>query len=392
VRSSDDAGAPFSEFEPWRDNDKIEGYPVNNKHILSPPLVEEQGQVEPHLQSLLPILSSLVHTLTPDDNRTPPRSPPPSVGKAANLSATIVQDLVTEFQKLHTCSRAQHKLELWKHLHKVQNYRFVRSRCSSLYDLCNLVDLTVASNKYIPHLLSQPDIYRNRQHKALLESDLNPASANPADFTTLPNNPRFGHLFKGQDNDTTPPYNTCLHLHEQSRLGRPVVFSTDINSVCGFAQSLGFCQKGIDWYPRPHRVRNITTNLHRVYMRTYADLESEGDHSKEGLPVDQPAHMLRKISEIHQIAFGRVFSGLLINIFILFLNLYSHRNKTSEPTSNFLTNKKECLWTDGVFLPSLIECLPSYLFTEVPGSWRVATANSLANSSKQAVSSQKMLK
>jgi hypothetical protein len=171
-----------------------------------------------------------------------------------------------------------------------------------------------------------------------------------------------------------------------------VVFSTDIDSVCGFAQSLGFCQKGIDWYPRPHRVRNITTNLHGVYMRTYADLESEGDHSEEGLPVDQPAHVLRKISEIHQIAFGRVFGGLLIDIFILFPNLYSYRNKTSEPTSNFLTNEEECLWTDGVFLPSLIECLPSYLFTEVPGSWRAATANSLANSSEQAVSSQKMLR
>jgi hypothetical protein len=43
VRSSDDAGAPFGKFEPWRDNDEIEGYPVNNKHILSSPLVEEQG-------------------------------------------------------------------------------------------------------------------------------------------------------------------------------------------------------------------------------------------------------------------------------------------------------------------------------------------------------------
>jgi hypothetical protein len=78
-------------------------------------------------------------------------------------------------------------------------------------------------------------------------------------------------------------------------------------------------------------------------MRTYADLESEGDHSKEGLSVDQPAHVLRKISKIHQIAFGQVFGGLLIDIFILFPNLYSYRNKTSEPTSNFLTNEEECL-------------------------------------------------
>jgi hypothetical protein len=237
-----------------------------------------------------------------------------------------------------------------------------------LYDLCNLVDPTVASNEYIPHLLSQPDIHCNGQHKALLKSDLNLASADPADFTTLPSNPRFGHLFKGQDDNTTPPYNACLHLHKQSRLSRPVIFSTDIDSVCGFTQSLGFCQKGINWYLRPHHVQNITTNLHKVYIRTYADLESKGDYNKEGLPVDQPAHVLRKISEIHQIAFGRVFSSLLINIFILFLNLYSHRNKTSKPTSNFLTNKKEYLWTNNVFLPSLIKCLPSYLFTEVPGS------------------------
>jgi hypothetical protein len=43
VQSSDNTGALFGEFEPWRDNNKIEGYPVNNKHILSLPLVEEQG-------------------------------------------------------------------------------------------------------------------------------------------------------------------------------------------------------------------------------------------------------------------------------------------------------------------------------------------------------------
>jgi hypothetical protein len=122
VQSSDDAGALFGEFEPWRDNDEIKGYPVNNKHILSPPLIKEQGQVEPHLRSLSLILSSPVHTLTPNNNRTPPRSLPPLVGETADLSAVIVQDLVTEFQKLYTCSRAQHKLKLRKHFHKVQNY------------------------------------------------------------------------------------------------------------------------------------------------------------------------------------------------------------------------------------------------------------------------------
>jgi hypothetical protein len=90
VRSSDDIGALFGEFEPWKDNNKIKEYPVNNKHILSSPLIEEQGQVEPYLQSLSLILSSPVHTPTPDDNRTPPRSLPFLVGKAADLSAAIV--------------------------------------------------------------------------------------------------------------------------------------------------------------------------------------------------------------------------------------------------------------------------------------------------------------
>jgi hypothetical protein len=104
VRSSDDAGALFGEFKPWRDNNKIKGYPVNNKHILSPLLIKEQGQVKPHLRSLSPILSSPVRTPTPNNNRTPPRSLPPLVSKAADLSAAIVQDLVTEFQKPHTCS------------------------------------------------------------------------------------------------------------------------------------------------------------------------------------------------------------------------------------------------------------------------------------------------
>jgi hypothetical protein len=43
VQSNDDAGASFGEFKPWRNNNKIEGYLVNNKHTLSPPLVKEQG-------------------------------------------------------------------------------------------------------------------------------------------------------------------------------------------------------------------------------------------------------------------------------------------------------------------------------------------------------------
>jgi hypothetical protein len=69
VQSNDNIGALFSEFEPWRDNDKIKEYLIDNKHILSSLLVKEKGQVKPHLRSLSPILSSPVCLLTPGDNR-----------------------------------------------------------------------------------------------------------------------------------------------------------------------------------------------------------------------------------------------------------------------------------------------------------------------------------
>jgi hypothetical protein len=69
---------------------------VGKAHISSPPLVKEQGQVEPHLRSLSPILSSPIRTPTPADNRpvmalpsilqacTAPGSPHPLGGKAAD--------------------------------------------------------------------------------------------------------------------------------------------------------------------------------------------------------------------------------------------------------------------------------------------------------------------
>jgi hypothetical protein len=115
-----------------------------------------------------------------------------------------------------------------------------------------------------------------------------------------------------------------------------------------------------------------------------ADTENGSEGRGDSTAGDRPTEALHKISDVHQIALGRAFGGIVIDIFILFPNLYCHRNKSSESTSNFLTDEEECLWTGGVFLPSLIECLPSYLFTEVPGSWRAAIANSLACSSERA--------
>lgn len=398
--SNNNASAPFDEYEAWIDGNgnEIERDHLDRDGIPSPLPVEEQSEVEPRPLSTLNGPASILpsaRTSTPDDSRpgpsashltldvgTPPGSPRPSVGEVTE-SAALIQDLVTEFRKPHACSRVEHELELQKHLYRVQNHRFIRSQCSSLRDLRDLVDPTITGNEYIPHLLSRPDIHRNGQHEALEDSDLGPKPAEPADFTGLPNDARFRCLFEGHENDSTRPYNACLHFHERSRLGRPAMFSADVDSACGFAGSLAFCRQGIDWYPRPHRVSNITNNLHGVYMRVRTDIESGGEGGISEDASNEPIEVLQKISDIHQIALGRVFGGLRTEIFILFPNLRYHRGRTSEPASNFLTDEEECLWTDGVFLPSLIECLPSHLFTEVPGSWRAATANSLASSSEQ---------
>jgi hypothetical protein len=52
----------------------------------------------------------------------------------------------------------------------------------------------MASNEYIPYLLSRLDIYRNRKHKVVAGSrsaDLREVLDSPADFAPLPNNLRF---------------------------------------------------------------------------------------------------------------------------------------------------------------------------------------------------------
>jgi hypothetical protein len=220
------------------------------------------------------------------------------------------------------------------------------------------------------------------KNELLQGSDLDSTEHPPADFTSLGNSPRFRQLFEGRDNDTVRPLNTCLHLHQKSRLDRPTHFSTDIDSVCGFAQSLGFCAQGFNWYPRPHRVSNITNNLHGIFMPIRRDLDADlPDDDPSGT---EPAEIPTKISDVQHITLGRVFSGLAIDVFVLFPNLIVHRDKSSQPTSNFLTDEEECIWNDAVFIPSLFECLPSTFSTELPASWHVAVANSLASSTERA--------
>lgn len=312
-------------------------------------------------------------------SHTPPGSPHPSVGGEPDIDSNtrVINNLVREHLCPPTCSPEEHQLGLQKHLHLVQNHRHVHPQCNSLADIQNITDPTVAGNEHIPHLLSRPDIHVAGRCQALKGGDLTPP-ANPVDMAAIREVVPFQLMFEGRKDDNARPQNVCLHLNEKSRLERPWSRSYDYDSVCGFAPSPAFCKRGLTCYPKPHRISNIKNHLHGVYFVQRMD----------------ELIIYRRINEMFHICWGVIHGLLDIKLYIVFPNLRSGGNidgsddssgdDDNEPLfSNFLTDEEECLWNDGVMLPSIFKVLPSKLLMELAGSWHAATANSLAKSGEQ---------
>jgi hypothetical protein len=101
---------------------------------------------------------------------------------------------------------------------------------------------------------------------------------------------RFRKLFEGRESDSAKPQNVCLHLHTSSRLGRPPTRAVDIDSACGFATSLAAFRNGLDWVMKPHRVRNMSSNIHGVRLSTESE-GSLGDARQSSVPVHEVPHI-----------------------------------------------------------------------------------------------------
>lgn len=114
--------------------------------------------------------------------------------------------------------------------------------CNKLDMIRNIINPTVPGNKYIPYVLSRKSIHHNKKEKAIF---IKTAELEPfVDFGPLSIDHRFRELFNGTTLNNIPPKRVYLHLYNQSCFNHLFKFMCDIDSVCGFASTLGFCCLG----------------------------------------------------------------------------------------------------------------------------------------------------
>lgn len=118
---------------------------------------------------------------------------------------------------------------------------------------------------------------------------------------------RFQTLFEGRESDSAKPQNICLHLHTSSKLEKLPARAVDIDSACGFATSLGAFLNGLDWVIKPHRVRNMSSNIHGVHL----SVKTEGLDGR----THQSFDLIHKVPHIH---LGTSVGLLKIEAFVLF--------------------------------------------------------------------------
>jgi hypothetical protein len=136
----------------------------------------------------------------------------------------------------------------------------------------------------------------------------------------------------------------------ESRLGRPPTRTVDIDSVCGFATSLAAFRNGLDWVMKSHRVRNISSNIHGERIST----ESAGSHGQS-----RQSSVL--VHEAPHIYLGTGVGLLKIEAFALFPRIINR-------SSNFVLDSEEELWYDEIWIPALIQTIPSNGLQEIPFS------------------------
>ncbi|KAH6668443.1 hypothetical protein B0J14DRAFT_164925 [Halenospora varia] len=256
---------------------------------------------------------------------TPPALPlaPPSDDGHISRSA---QHLIQQLTQPHRCPHEHHALQLQNHLYRIRNHRHTSSECNSVGDLLQILDPTLPHNDYIPDVLSRNDIKIANRYTYLKS-----ASAEPSMLSDeLMQDHRFHKLFEGRENHSTKPQNVCLHLGTSSKLGRPPTRAFDIDSACGFTASLGVFPNGLDWVIKPHRVRNVTSNIHGVHL---------------SVPTQRPDGHVNQLSvPIHKVPHIYLGSGvglLKIEIFVFFPQITNH-------VTNFLSDEQEALWYNEV--------------------------------------------
>lgn len=328
---------------------------------LSDVFIDFGGELRAGLHSTTGAVDDPDATIVIEDawSLPPPSGPIPEGAGGQPAVVTLsrsARHLIDQLSHPHTCSREHHALLLHNHLHKVQNHRHTNAACGSVADLQQLIDPTLPRNSYIPDVLGRNDVTIAGRYTYLNDRPADPLVFSDEHMLSG----RFRTLYEGRENDSTKPQNVCLHLHTSSRLKRRPTSTVDIDSASGFATSLAVFRNGLDWVMKPHRVRNMSSNIHGVRLST----ESEGPHGdarRSSVPVHEVPHM---------------HLGTGVGLFKI--EAYALFPRIRDRASNFLLDSEEELWYDEIWMPALIHTMPGDGLQEMPMSWRAAVARSKA--------------
>ncbi|KAF5627601.1 hypothetical protein F25303_10754 [Fusarium sp. NRRL 25303] len=302
-----------------------------------------------------------------------PQNPPPS----ENPNPRLEKHLAQEWMMHPSCSREEHDADHGKLIETACHHS-----CDSLEDVIARLDglmnddhshdplphVTEPTSDILDHASSADDpCSNNLPHNSNSQEH---TSSRQRDYRAACQIALEGSLCGG-----VPP---SLCLEAKHRLAQPftdnfIRKTYDVDSICSFPSSLAVARLGIQWYPQPHVIFNLTDDVH-----ISIDIPTEGFHRNNPQPRGS-CQQRRPLHHIPNYCFGRV-QGLIDTFIWVFFPALCHRHihdnsykRTSIPKEQYT------LWYDKVLLPAVVAAVqdPSIL-QYIPPSRRVAQSTSRA--------------
>lgn len=243
------------------------------------------------------------------------------------------------------CSTHQHRVELVKHR---RNVKRDGSRCTNL--------ATVFNDDTFPSVIEETyALLPREQYQSIVPPTLE----------------QWNEMFCGTDGEDPPLY-VCLHATETSEVEVEIAF--DVDSYLGFASSLAFAKRGIQYQPAPQYRQNIQTDVHlKARVRSnYNDTDSDDDDDD-----DEGARTRRtratNLKDVPHFMLGTLAGEDHVEVFVLFPEI-----GFAGKMFHALTQDQHRKWIDMIFLPSIEEYLPAHYTQHLPGNYRHANLNSYA--------------
>jgi hypothetical protein len=156
------------------------------------------------------------------------------------------------------------------------------------------------------------------------------------------------------------PEHICLQAGDTPCQTARVTF--DVDSITGYATSLGIAKGGIRWNPMQMPVSDLQSGLHLARRRVHY-FDSHGHaHS-----VLRPAH------ELPHYTLGRLVDFPDVSLYLLFPRLY----REGQQTSRLLDNDFE-VWMDRILLPAIYQHCESSQTQHYPSTYQHGKCNSTA--------------